>query len=628
MPLRRHRSLEVLLLVIAAVAVMVFFTDWPPWTVILGGISLAVGAVALLPARTGPVGKIVVGRIPALAPAFQQRTGVQKEILDARAAGHDIVLHGTGGTGTTQLAVAAAQEAVRSGTDLVVWVDAAAPSSVVTAFALAAYQVDAPGVTGADGSVDAHALVGWLRETDHTWLIVFDGVTDAADLDPWWPAGHPETGWILATTTPATDPTLSVVGLGRATAVAVGPYTAAEAHEYLTDCGLADEDADELAAELDHHPLALYRAAVYLRTERLACRDYLNRWVDQRKTVFDPAEAAVLLALAAVQRSGPAGQALPVLRLAAEFDPAGQPAVVWKSPAVAGYLAGYGAKSRDAALRVVAALKRHGLAEYDGRLGAWTVRMHPGTAHAVRKNTPDDLRDAAARTAADAVLDVWPDDDAYPGNAELVQVLRANAHFLARLDGDPLWRPEPHELLWRAGISLERAELHAAAIAYWKHLVGVGERVSGPRHQGTLIAVGRLATSLRGAGRNAGAVAAYERVVDGLSAVHGSDHEQTLDAVESLAIAYLADERTDDAVKTATRLVSDRVAGHGDGDERTVKARWILATSYRLSGHPAAAVVELERVVDGYAALRGPDHPDTQGVREILAAVREEAAEE
>jgi hypothetical protein len=615
MPPRRNGSLRVLLLVMAAVALVVLVTDWPPWTVILGGVSLAVGAVALMPHRTTPGGRVAGWRVPALAPAFQPRTGLQKLVSDARAAGRDVVLHGSGGTGTTQLAVSAAQEAVRSGADLVVWVDAGAPASVVTAFALAAFQVDAPGVTGTDASVDAHALLGWLADTECRWLVVFDGVTDAVDLDRWWPAEHSGTGWILATTTgPVTAPVFS-----RATAVEVGPFTAAESHEYLAGCALADEDSAELATELEHRPVALFRAAAYLRAERLACRDYLNRWIDRRKTVVDPAEAAVLLALDAVRRNGPAGQALPVLRLAAVLDPAGQPAAVWKSAAVARHLA---AGRGDVALRIVAALRRYGLVDYDYRLGARAVRMHPDTAHAVRKNTSADLYDAAARTAADAVLDVWPDDDAYPEHAELVQVLRANAHVLGRLDGDPLWRPDPHELLWRAGISLERAGLHTAAVGYWQHLADIGERRGRP--DSTLTAMGRLAASQRDAGQTAAAVVSYERVVAGLADLRGPAHGQTLDAAGSLAAAYLADDRTDDALALAERLVPDRRALHGDRDERTLKARWILATCYRYAGRPADAAAQLELVADGYTALHGPDHPDTRAVRDILAAVRDE----
>lgn len=613
MPQRRHLSLKVLLLVIAAVGAMVLFTDWPPYAVAFGAISVAVGAVALVPHTTVPVGKVTVGWVPALAPAFQPRTGIRTLILDARADGRDVVLHGSGGTGTTQLAVAAAREAVRSGADLVVWVDAAAPASVVTAFALAAFQVDAPGVTGVDTTVDAHALLAWLGETDRQWLIVFDGVTDAAALDGWWPAGHPATGWILATTT---GPVTGAV-FARATAVEVGPFTAAEAHEYLADCGLADDDSAELAAELEHLPLALFRAAAYLRTERLACREYLNRWIDKRKTVVDPTEAAVLLALDAARRTGAADPALPVLQLAAALDPAGQPAAVWRSTAVARYLG----RRPEAALRTVAALQRYGLVEYDYRPGARAVRMHPGTAHAVHRMADEGPRDAAARTAADAVLDGWPDDDTYPGSADLVQVLRANAYALARLDGDPLWRPKPHELVWRAGLSLERAGLHGAAIGHWQHAADTGERLGQP--ESTLTAVGRLAASQRDAGQTAAAVASYERVVEGLADLHGPAHARTLDASESLAIAYLAGDRTDDALAVAERLVPDRVALHGGDDERTLKARWILATCYRYAGRPADAATELERVADGYAALRGPDHPDTRAVREVLAAIRD-----
>lgn len=498
-----RRNVTVSLAVIGtAVAMMIAEAHgWPPWTVLLAGMALTLGIVALQPRIGAPTGRATVGRVPALAPAFQQRTGVRALYRDARAAGADIVLHGPGGTGTTQVAVAVAREAVRNGADLVVWVDAAGPASVVTAFALAATQAGAPGTTGTDVTADAHAMVAWLGETNRRWLVVLDGVTDPAHIAHWWPAEHSTTGWFLVTTTgPAADPVFS-----RGTTVEVGAFSPAESFEYLADCKLADDDVAELATELGHLPLALARAAAYLRAERLGSRDYLNRWIDRRKTLADPATAAVLLA--AQER------ALPVLILAAVLDPAGQPAAVWRNKAVTRHLAG----TPNAALRTVALLSRYGLVEYDARLGAWAVRVHPDTAHTVQKNTPAALRDAAARAAADAVLDVWPQDDAYPRQAEHVQVLRANASTLARLDGDPLWRPSPHDLLWRAGTSLDRAALWAAAIEYWRHLAETGDRLGHPMG---LTARTNLATVFWQAGEPAEAIAQLERVIAALGADH------------------------------------------------------------------------------------------------------------
>ncbi|GAA0909533.1 hypothetical protein GCM10009557_84080 [Virgisporangium ochraceum] len=548
--MRRNRGLQVLLLAVVAVGLLTQFTDWPPWAVIVGGVSLAVGALVLVPGRAGHAAEVTVGRVPALAPAFQPRTGVQAEMTKAREAGNDVVLHGTGGTGTTQLAAAVAHEATGSGADLVVWVDAAAPASVVTAFARAGYQVDAPGVTGTDVSVDARALVAWLEETDRRWLVVFDGVTDLASLDGWRPGNRTESGWVVATTTaPVTGAQPE-----RWTRVEVGPFTAAEAHEYLTDCKLVDDDAADLVAELGHLPLALHRAVSYLRAERVACGDYLQRWIDRRKTVVDPAEAAVLLAVDAAHRYRPTGRTLPALRMAAVLDPAGQPVAVWANAALVGFLTGGEPGNAATGIRAATVLHRYGLVDHDRRLGAWAVRMHPDTAHAVRKNLPADVRDDAARAAADAVLDTWPDH---------VQVLRANAVFLARLDGDPLWRPEPHELLWRAGIALERAGLSAAAIEYWQHLVDTGERLHGPRHRATLIAVGRLAASQGDAGDTTAAVATHERVVAGLAELDGPGHPQTLDATERLAVAYLADGRGDDAVALLEQVLQVRTATLG-----------------------------------------------------------------
>jgi hypothetical protein len=291
---------------------------------------------------------------------------------------------------------------------------------------------------------------------------------------------------------------------GRGTAVEVGVFSPAESHEYFTDRNLADDGAAELATELGHEPLAMARAAAYMQAERLGCTDYLNRWIDRRKTVADPATAAVLLAVDAARKKVQK-QALPALRLAAVLDPAGQPAAVWKSAAVTAYLAG----ATDAGMRAVALLHRYGLVDHDRRLGARAVRVHPDTAHTVRENTPADLRDAAARTAADAVLAAWPADDAYPQHADHVQVLRANAIILARLDGDPLWQPEAHDLLWRAGGDVAVAE----------DLVRDRAARHGDGDAQTLTARRILATSYRRAGRPGDAVRELERVVSGYEAL-------------------------------------------------------------------------------------------------------------
>ncbi|GAA0896373.1 hypothetical protein GCM10009558_084160 [Virgisporangium aurantiacum] len=178
---------------------------------------------------------------------------------------------------------------------------------------------------------------------------------------------------------------------------------------------------------------------------------------------------------------------------------------MWKSAAVTEYLAG----AADAGMRAVALLHRYGLVDHDRRLGAWAVRVHPETAHAVRKNTPADLRDAAARTAADAVLDAWPADDAHPHRADHVRVLRANAIILARLDGDPLWQPEAHDLLWRAGADIDVAE----------GLVRDRTARHGDGDAQTLTARRILATSYRRAGRPGDAARELERVASGYEAL-------------------------------------------------------------------------------------------------------------
>lgn len=176
---------------------------------------------------------VLVGQVPALASAFQARSGV-RELVDAARAGGGVVLtqvlSGGGGVGKSQLAASYAREAVAAGTDLVVWADASTDGAVIEVFARAAARVRVPGVTETDAEADAREFLAWAAATSRSWLVVLDDVTDPGELAGWWPASHGGTGWVLATTR-RRDAALT--GAGR-TLIDVGVYTPAESLDYRT----------------------------------------------------------------------------------------------------------------------------------------------------------------------------------------------------------------------------------------------------------------------------------------------------------------------------------------------------------------------------------------------------------
>ena len=104
-----------------------------------------------------PTWPILVGTPPPLATSFQERADLRAK-LEAAQQGTDIVLtpvlSGDGGTGKTQLAASIARQALKTGTDLVVWVRAADLNSLVATFAKAAVRLEA-----VDSSVDRDTTV-------------------------------------------------------------------------------------------------------------------------------------------------------------------------------------------------------------------------------------------------------------------------------------------------------------------------------------------------------------------------------------------------------------------------------------------------------------------------------------
>src|SRR5205823_698955 len=104
--------------------------------------------------------------------------------------------------GKTQLALSIAHSLWQSGgLNLLVWVPATNRAAV-----LASYAQAAAAAMGAAADQDAESVaarfLGWLRNTARSWLVVFDDLTDAENLDRLWPEGG---GRILITTAdPAT----------------------------------------------------------------------------------------------------------------------------------------------------------------------------------------------------------------------------------------------------------------------------------------------------------------------------------------------------------------------------------------------------------------------------------------
>ncbi|WP_308440068.1 hypothetical protein [Streptomyces griseosporeus] len=390
--------------------------------------------------REDVVWPVEVGTTPTLASAFQPRSVLREQIDTARAGSGSVVLapvlSGGGGVGKTQLAAACATDALKDGAEAVVWAPATEIQQVITQYARAAAALHLPGVTGQDPETDAELLLKWLATTRRRWLVVLDDIADPAAVNRWWPTSRTGTGWALATTR-RKDALLT--GGGR-TRIDVDVYTAAEADAYLrarlTDEGmdhLLDDSAPALAEALGYLPLALGLAAAHLINEGLTCTTDLQQFTDRRtrleQALPETADtegygrqitAALLLSLDAAQAADTTGLAIPALRLAALFDPAGHPHTLWTKPHLLNYLTNQRTAEEPSARQQVTAdqahsalrlLHRYALLTCDTRAEPRAIRIHALTARAVRENSPTANLPALARAAADALLHTWPEVD-------------------------------------------------------------------------------------------------------------------------------------------------------------------------------------------------------------------------
>jgi len=628
-----------------------------------------------------PGAPVTSGAAPALAECFTPRPQSGPGSLDSLAPGQWLALTtapgGTGaaaraaqvrdwpgGTGKTQLAVHLAQTWRKESPDgVLVWLAAASRDSALSGYRRAALARSGM-VPAEDAETTATRFLAWLAETRQPWLVILDGVSDPAELDGLWPAGP--AGHVVVT---AADD-LAVAGSRNALVFPVGPFSPHEALTYLTARLSADPDqrlgAVDLVQELSCDPLALAQASATIASSGVNCRDYREIFATRREQIAEasgeqPAAKAVTwtLAMECADELAPGGGAQLCLALAVLLGSQGIPEAVFSADAAAEFIAGPGTGAAGAgrAGAGLLSLQRTGLLTIDPGKTGRLVRVHPAVQAGVRSAMPDSMRDHAALAAAAALLQTWPDQ---AEQSPLACSLRACVTSLDQAAGDVLWAGEAHQVLLRAGQSLDSARLTRPAVRHWRAVAETSERVLGPAHPDTLLAGSRLASAALAAGNGAEAVVLYQRFLDAQAGVLGPDHprvaaaqaefgnallsmgqpaeaitvleaalaagERDRGAVDILAIkdglaaAYQAAGRYQDATRTALATLAERERSQGPDHREALATRRNLARAYLAAGKPKDAITYCRRALESSERALGPDDPDTMDAVSVLAS--------
>ena len=573
------------------------------------------------------------GLVPPLADCFTTRPETGPGALDAQPPGQLLVLSAPpgpavdwpGGTGKTQLAVHLAQTWCRDRADaLLIWVTASSRAAVLSSY-VRAFAERTGMVPAGDAETVATRFLTWLAETARPWLVVLDDVSDPAYLDGLWPAGP--AGQVLITS-PAEA---TVPATRHPVHFPVGAFSSHEALTYLMGRLSADPDqrlgAVDLVQDLGGDPLALFQASAAIASSGLTCRDYRDLFARQQDQLakvsgVPPAAKVVtwMLSMERAEQLAPGGAAQSCLALAVLLGGHSIPEAVFAAPAAGEFIAGAAtvtpgdARGPQGALR---SLERTGLLAIDlAGGGARVIRVHPVVQAVVRTAMPGALRDQAARAAAGALLQAWPDDDEQP---LLAEALRSCVTSLEQAAGDTLWAGGSHQVLLRAGQSLDSARLSGPAVTHWQSVASASERALGPDHPDTLLATGQLASATLAAGLGAEAVALYQQALDTRVKALGPDDPGTLAARADLGTALLTAGQPFEAIVALEAVLAEAAPGADSADLSVLDIQDTLAAAYQAAGRNPDAIRLAARTLAEREQRQGPDHPDTMSSRGSLA---------
>ncbi|KAK2021824.1 TPR-like protein, partial [Colletotrichum zoysiae] len=578
----------------------------------------------------------------------KQFFGLEQHPNQVTKARSRVALHGLGGIGKTQIALAYAFWLRRGHPDLsVFWVHASNADRFRQSYSYIAQECNVPGHD--DPQVDVLALVKtWLEGRDcGRWLMVIDNADDTQlffpapsenSLNPKGGLGRcvPDCshGYVLVTT--RNKQVASKIVRGRSL-IEIGEMSESEAHQLihqiLDDDEVSAREMAKLSSQLGHLPLALAQAAAFIQENSIPVSRYLqlldegdDGLVDQLSEPFEAVgrdsetphalTATWIISFNQIQRQE--ALASDILSFASLLDRQEVPEkfIIDFCNKISG--AGVSAAGITKALGTLKAFSF--ISEAKGR----TIDMHRLVQLVTRKWLENhgrlaqyvgDALHVLTRAYPQGVYDVYQSRHLYQGYLP-------HANALLRIKATDSWETDIcRAVLW------QHISTYLMYMGEWKdaeqsasesvklHKGGLGEE-----DYSTLVSINTLALTYQNQGRLEEAEELQVRVLETRKRVLGEEDPSTLNSISNLALTYQSKGQLKEAEELQVRVLETSKRVMGEQDSGTLINMNNLASTYWRQGQCGKAEELQVRGLEISKRVYGEEHPHTLRATANLAS--------
>ncbi|KAH7118698.1 hypothetical protein B0J13DRAFT_196969 [Dactylonectria estremocensis] len=596
--------------------------------------------------------------------AREEELGRIHDILKGTVGRRTAILHGLGGIGKTQLAIAYFKRH-RTDYSTAIWLNARDESALKQSFARIAERIRRhdPSMTYVSGAVESRdadriveAVKRWLDEPPNDrWLLIYDNYDrpmltntnairseqldlseedhideaeknhqdhadpKAFDLRQYLP--ETDHGAIIVTSRLSVKLGQSIQ-LGKLKDISDSLEILASASH--RDNIKQDPDAHDLALQLDGLPLALATAGAYLEQVSMTCTEYLQlyhqSWLQlhqeapQLPSYDQTLYSTWCISYRHIMKESPIAAML--LRQWAYFSNEDLWYEILKDGGVDG--PGWLTEMTNNKLqfhRIMRILCSHGLVEADppttvqqAESRGYSVHgcVHSWMIHVLNREFDEDM----VQTAIHCVASHIPRQDQREFWVTQRRLLAHADRCLETIRGVALEYKAVVALGSLGILYADQGRLQDAEAMYQRALDGK-EKAWGPDHTSTLDTVGNLGNLYKIQGRLQNAEAMYQRALDGYEKAWGPDHTSTLNTVNDLGNLYKIQGRLQDAEAMYQRALDGYEKAWGPDHTSTLNTVNNLGLLYADQGRLQDAEAMYQRALDGKEKAWGPDHTST-----------------